>query len=189
MLVTVAVACRSRSQDPWQTWSSPRGGFTMQFPSKPSTHVDATTHRLEDVQPDGGLREGAPFVAEQTRAERGEDGVYTVRWYEVPLSNELSERQFLERLIATKKLGPHVFPRWIHLGEFPGFEYERIEPETGVLLRSRVFIVQGRVFHFWADNWLAQDDEVAARKFLCSFQLAVAPGLRVTYDQVVADRR
>jgi hypothetical protein len=188
MLVTVAVACRSRSQEPWQEYSSPRGGFSVKVPTTPTTTIDASTHRKEDVQPDGSLRDGAPFVAEQTRSERGEDGLYTVRWYEVPVSNEMSDRDFLERLLATKKLGP-VIPRWIHLGEFPGFEYERLDPETGVLLRSRLFIVQGRVFHLWSDNWLERDDEVAARRFLDSFHLAVAPGLKVTYDGVVADRR
>jgi len=188
MLVTVAVACRSRSQEPWQQYTSQRGGFVVMMPAAPETHVDSTVHRAEDVQPDGGLREGALFVAEQTRAERGDDGVYTVRWYEVPLTNELTERDFLERLLKTKKLGP-VTPRWFHLGEFPGFEYVRVEPQQGVLLRSRVLIVQGRVFHLCADNWLSHDDESAARRFLDSFQLDVAPGLRLTYDGRVADRR
>lgn len=170
-------------------YTSGRGGFSVKLPSAPVTRIDASSYRREDLQADGGLREGAPFVAEETRAERGEDGLYTVRWYEVPLTNELTDRAFLERLLATKKLGPNVIPRWVHLGEFPGFAYERLEPEKGVLLRSRVFIVQGRVFHLWADNWLSRDDEPAARRFLDSFQLAVAPGLTVTYDGVVADRR
>jgi hypothetical protein len=188
MLVTVAVACRSRSQEPWQTYSSARGGFSVSMQGVPFTHVDATAHRPEDLLPDGGVRDGAPFVAEQTRTDRGDDGVYTVRWYEVPLTNELTDRDFLERLLATKKLGP-VIPRWIHLGEFPGFEYERVDSESGALLRSRVFVVQGRVFHLWANNWLERDDEVAARRFLDSFELAVAPGLHVTYDATVATRK
>jgi len=189
MLVTVAVACRSSSgPDRWQTFVSREGGFTVQLPDKPFTHIDATTHRREDVQSDGGLRPGAPFVAEQTRAERGEDGLYTVRWYEVPIDADFSDRRFLERLIATKQLGP-IFPRWIHLGPYQGIEYERIEPARGVLLRSRIFVVESRVFHLWADNWLARDDERAAKKFLDSFDLSVAPGLHVTYDGVMADRR
>lgn len=187
MLVTVAVACRSRSQEPWQSHESARGGYAVLMPGKPFTHVDATTHRKEDLQPDGTLREGAPFVAEQARFDRGDDGVYTVRWYEIPLSSELSDRDFLERLIATKQLGP-VFPRWIHLGPYPGIEYERIEAVNGVLLRSRMFVVESRVFHLWADNWLQRDDEASARRFIDSFQLAVRPGLTVTYDDVVAKR-
>ena len=188
MLVTVAVACRSRSQESWQAYESARGGFTVLMPGKPFTHVDATVHRREDLQPDGGLREGAPFVAEQSRFDRGDDGVYTVRWYEVPLSNELDDRLFLERLIATKQLGP-VVPRWIHLGPYLGIEYERVEGTEGVLLRSRLFVIESRVFHMWADNWLARDDEAAARKFIDSFQLQLRPGLTVTYDGIVADRR
>ena len=50
MLVTVAVACRSRSQDPWQQYASAEGGFTVQLPTQPFTHIDATVHRKEDVQ-------------------------------------------------------------------------------------------------------------------------------------------
>ena len=188
MLVTVAVACRSRSQEPWQDYESARGGYTVKLPSKPFTHVDATVHRAEDVRPDGTLREDAPFVAEETRADRGDDGVYTVRWHEVPLTNELNDRKFLERLIATKQLGP-VVPRWIHLGPYIGIEYERVEPDEGVLLRSRLFVVESRVFHLWTNNWIARDDEVAARRFIDSFQLQLRPGLTVTYDGVVADRR
>ncbi len=188
MLVTLAVACRSRSQEPWQAFESPRGGFTVSMPGKPVTHVDSSVHRKEDVQPDGTLREGAPFVSEQTRSHRGEDGVYTVRWYEVPLTNELNERKFLERLIATKQLGT-VFPRWIHLGPYVGIEYERLEPADGVLLRSRMFVVESRVFHLWTNNWIERDDETSARRFIDSFQLQLRPGLRVTYDDVVADRR
>lgn len=188
MLAMVAVACRSSSQEPWRAFDSARGGFNVQLPGKPFTHVDATVHRREDLQPDGGLREGAPFVAEQTRADRGDDGVYTVRWYEVPLSNELSDRQFLERLIATRQLGP-VVPRWIHLGPYVGIEYERVEPTDGVVLRSRMFVVESRVFHLWAQNWLSRDDEASARRFIDSFDLALRPGLIVTWDGVVADRR
>ncbi len=189
MLVTVAVACRSSSgESRWQTFTSEQGGYTVLLPEKPFTHVDATTHRKEDLQADGRLRPGAPFVAEQTRAERGEDGVYTVRWYEVPIDGDFTSRKFLERLIATKQLG-QIFPRWIHLGPYQGIEYERLEPASGVLLRSRIFVVESRVFHLWADNWLTRDDEVAARRFLDSFDLSVHPGLRVTYDGIVADRR
>ena len=188
MLVTLAVACRGKNQEPWQAFESPRGGFSVSMPGKPFTHVDATVHRKEDLGPDGKLREGAPFVAEQTRFDRGDDGVYTVRWYEVPLSNELSDRQFLERLVATKQLGP-VFPRWIHFGPYVGLEYERVEPADGVLLRSRMFVIESRVYHLWADNWLSRDDEASARRFIDSFQLALRPGLTVTYDGIVADRR
>jgi hypothetical protein len=157
------------------------------MPGAPYTHVDATTHRLEDEQSDGGLRDGAPFVAEESRVERGDDGVYTVRWYEVPLRNELSDRDFLERLIATRKLGP-VVPRWIHLGPYVGIEYERIEPESDVLLRSRMFVIEGRVFHLWANNWIRRDDEPAAQRFLDSFELDASPGLHVTYDLSVSRR-
>ncbi|MBL8955784.1 MAG: hypothetical protein JNK82_33735 [Myxococcaceae bacterium] len=188
MLVTVAVACRGRGgESRWQTFTSREGGYTVELPDKPFTHVDATTHRKQDLLPDGTLRPGAPFVAEQTRAERGEDGVYTVRWYELPIDDDFTGRRFLERLIATKQLGP-VFPRWIHLGPYQGIEYERIEPARGVLLRSRIFVVESRVFQLWADNWLAHDDEASARRFIDSFDLSVQPGLHVTYDGVVAKR-
>ena len=156
------------------------------MPREPYTWVDSSSHLTRDELSDGGVRDSAPFIAEQARADRGDDGLYTVRWYDLG-SNVLSDREFLERLIATRRLGP-VVPRWIHLGPFVGIEYERIEPANMVRLRSRVFVVEGRVYHLWADNWIRRDDEPAAKKFLDSFQLAVRPGLTVTYDRTVSGR-
>jgi hypothetical protein len=183
---TFLVACRR--PEAWRTYASSRGGFTVELPGVPNTHVDTSTHRPQDEESDGGVREDAPFVSEETYAERGEDGVYRVRWYEVPLTDELTDHEFLRRLIATRQLGA-IVPRWIHLGPYQGFEYERIEPEMHMRLRSRIFVVEGRVFHLWANNWIGNDDEAAAKKFLDSFELKVQPGLEVTYDRTVSARR
>jgi hypothetical protein len=186
VLVTLIVACRR--PEVWRTYSSSRGGFSVQLPGEPKTRIDASSHRPQDEETDGGVREDAPFVSEETYAERGEDGVYRVRWYEVPIDDELTDHEFLSRLVASKQLGP-VVPRWLHLGPFQGIEYERIEPTLHLRLRARIFIVEGRAFHVWANNWIGRDDEEAARRFLDSFQLEVRPGLPVTYDGTIVARQ
>jgi hypothetical protein len=187
MLVTLVVACRS--PESWKQYGSPRGGFQVLLPVAPVTEIDSSVHRAQDEEADGTVRDGAPFVAEEMVADRGEDGVYTVRWYEVTLmSRELTEREFLERLVATRRLGAFV-PRWIHLGPYQGIEYQRIEPSMNVRSRSRMFVVEGRVFHMLADNWIKRDDEAAARRFLESFRLELRPELTVSYDRTVVGRR
>jgi hypothetical protein len=180
------VACRR--PEAWRTYASPRGGFSVELPTTPYTNIDSTAHREQDELADGGVREDAPFVSEETYAELGEDGVYRVRWYEVPLNDELTDHEFLARLSSHRQLGV-IVPRWIHLGPFEGIEYERVEPQMHVRMRSRIFVVEGRVFHLWASNWIGRDDEAAARRFLDSFELKVRPGLSVTYDKTVVGRR
>jgi hypothetical protein len=186
VLVALVVTCRR--PEVWRTHVSERGGYSIELPGTPESKVDATTHRPQDEDAEGHVRDDALFVAEETWADSGDDGVYRVRWYEVPFDDQLTEREFLMRLIERHKLGAAVVPRWIHLGPYTGIEYDRVEPDMRVEMRSRIFVVEGRVFQMWSSHWLGREDDASTQRFLDSFELRVRPGLKVTYDGVAVAR-
>lgn len=173
------IAC-SKPAEPWVDYVSEGGGFRVRMPPNPVTSRDPQyvlpQHRLED----GGSRPEAPWVAEQTVAERAPVAAYSVRWYDVDTRVDTGRypTEFFDGMLAAGA-DPVVERHPIQFGPNPGVEYVRESTSAKRRTHSRIVLVENRVFHFWVDSPLAKPEPASATVFFDSFRLAARPEWRV----------